>query len=203
MKLELVTHLDKVRDTISKVEGIVSAHSYPCDSRTVMIRGLLSTVIQEHRSMLLLIKSGRTAGSSWPLVRDILNGTRYGLWINSRATEEQILRAENEGEFPLSIPEITREIETAYSADPFFEDLKDRWGGRLNKYSLSSLVRLGRWELDATAELHLDDEEIREATTIATLCIVLLAAKFLAAQKYSAGREQIEALAKDYASSTS
>ena len=38
------------------------------------------------------------------LARDVVKGTRYGLWINSCATEEQILRIEQEDELPLSIP---------------------------------------------------------------------------------------------------
>ena len=158
MKLELAKHLDRVRDTVSEVDRIVSSHRYASDRRTVMVMGLLSTIIQHHRSMLQLIKSAGTAGSSWALARDVVKGTRYGLWINSCATEEQILRIEQEDEFPLSIPEMTKEI---------------------------------------------DDEEIRDATTIATLCIALLAGKFLAGQRHSADCEQIETLAADYANRAS
>jgi hypothetical protein len=40
---------------------------------------------------------------------------------------------------------------------------------------------------------------IRDLTTIATLCIVLLAAKFLAGQKHSEDCERVEALAAGYA----
>ena len=65
MKLELAKHLDKVRDAVSEVDRIVSSHRYASERRTVMVRGLLSTIIQHHRSMLQLIKSAGTAGSSW------------------------------------------------------------------------------------------------------------------------------------------
>jgi hypothetical protein len=51
--------------------------------------------------------------------------------------------------------------------------------------------------------LRSDDGEIRDMTTIATLSIVLLAAKFLAGQKYPADSERIENLAADYASQVS
>ena len=131
MKLELARHLNKVRDTVTEVERIVSSHKYPSDRRTVMVMGLLSTIIQHHRSMLHLIKSAGTAGSSWALARDILKGTRYGLWINSCATDEQILQIEQADEFPFSIPEVIKEIEAAYRTDRFFEDLKNRWGTQL------------------------------------------------------------------------
>lgn len=197
MKLELVRHLDKVRDTVAEVNRIVSSHRYPDDKRTVMVVGLLETIIQYHHGVLQLVKSG-SVGSSYSLVRDMVRGMRSGLWINSCATEEQILQVEKSDEFPVSIPDMVREIEATYSADSFFENLKDRWGNQLYKYARSSIVQLGRWHIDSTSGLHSDDDEIRDVTTIATLCIVLLAAKFLASQKQLDGCEQIEALAADY-----
>jgi hypothetical protein len=203
MKLELTKHLDKVRDTVTEVDRTVSSHKYPSDRRTVMVMGLLSTIIQHHRRMLHLIKSEGTAGSSWALARDILKGMRYGLWINSCATEEQILQIEEADEFPFGIPEVIKEIEAAYCTDRFFEGLKNRWGTKLYKYSRSDIFQLGRWEIGASSGLHLDDGEIREATTIATLCIVLLAGKFLAGQGHSADCELIETLAADYAARAS
>jgi len=63
---------------------------------------------------------------------------------------------------------MTKEVETAYSADPFFEGLKNRWGPQLTKDSLSGVFLLGRWDIDSSSGLHLDDEEIRDVTTIAT-----------------------------------
>ena len=202
MKLELERHLEKVRATVSEVGRIISLHKYPSDRRTVMVMGLLHTIMQHHRSMLHLIKSAET-GSAWALARDILTGTRYGLWINSCATEDQIVRIEEADEFPFSIPEMTKEIDAAYSTDPFVEDFKNRWGPQLFKYTRSNIFQLGGWEIDASSGLRLDDGEILEVTTIATLCIVLLAGKFLASQKHAADCEQIETLAADYANRAS
>src|SRR5262249_50099632 len=128
-------------------------------------------------------------------------GLRYGLWICSCATEEQLLRIEEEDQFPFGIPEMTKEIEAAYSTDPFFEKLRNRWGPQLYKYSRSDIFRHGRWNIDSFSGLHRDDDEIRDLTTIATLCIVLLAAKFLERQMHSADSKQIESLAADYATS--
>jgi hypothetical protein len=93
---------------------------------------------------------------------------------------------------------MVREIEATYNADSFFENLRDRWGDQLYKYSRSSIIQLGRWDIDSTSGLHFDDDEIRDVTTIVTLCIVLLAAKFLASQKQLDDCERIEALAADY-----
>jgi hypothetical protein len=49
MKPELAKHLDKVRDTVAEVDRIVSSHTYPDDRRTVLVMGLLATIIQHQR----------------------------------------------------------------------------------------------------------------------------------------------------------
>lgn len=199
MKLELIKHLAKVRDTINEVDRIVSSHKYPSDKRTVLVMGLLSTIVEYLQDMLLLIRYGGTAGSLEALARDVVKGTRYGLWINSCATEEQILGIEEHDEFPLSIQEMTKQIDAAYDKDPFFENLKNDWATQLYKYSRLEIVKLGRWGIDKSSGLHVDDQEIREVTTIATLCVVLLAEKFIASQEHSDDRQRLEALAADYA----
>jgi hypothetical protein len=202
MKPELARHLDKARDTISEVDRIVSSHRYLNDKRTVLVVGLLGTIIQHHRGALQLIKSGIVV-SSYALARDIVTGMRYGLWINACATEEQIVRVETEDVFPVSIPEMVSQVEGAYRSDPFFGNLRDRWGSHLYKYSLTGVVQLGRCDLDSASGLHFSDDEIRDVTTIATLCIVLLAAKFLARQKQTTDCEHIQALASGYANPSS
>ena len=127
MKWELASHLDKIRDTVTEVGRIVSSHRYPDDRRTVFVTGLLATMTQHHQSALALLKSGAVR-SSYALTQVLVRDMRYGLWINSCATEEQILRLER-GEVVLTLtPEMTKEVEAAYSADPFFEGFKNRWG---------------------------------------------------------------------------
>jgi hypothetical protein len=200
MNAELLKHLDKTIDTVSEVDRVISEHQYPDDRRTLLVMGLLSTIIQHHRSILLLIKSTGTVGSSWALARDVVRGTRYGLWIDACATEEQIGRVEVEDDFPLSIPEMNKAIDAAYNPDLFFEGLKNRWAMQLYKYSRSDLIQLGRWNIDSRSGLHVDDQEIRDVTTIAALCIVLLAGKFLASHGHWADCERVQALAAEYAS---
>jgi hypothetical protein len=195
MKPQLIEHIDKARDTVTEVDQIVSSRNYPGDTRTVMVRGLLSTVIEHHQSLLQLVKSA-SVGSSLALARDIIKGLRYGLWINACATPEQIFRIQETDEFPLSFPEMIKEIDAAYNGDTFFEGLKNRWGSQLYKYSRSEIVRLGHWHIDSRFGLAHDDEEIRDVMTTATLCIVLLAAEFLSRQEYGMERKRVEALAE-------
>ena len=198
MELELERHLVKVRHTMNEVDRIVSSHKYPSDKRTVIVMGLLSTIDGHLGDMLRLLKHGGNYASVAALARDVLNGTRYGLWMNSCATDEQVLRIEQDDEFPLTIPEMTKEIETAYSKDSFFENLKNHWATQLYKYSRSEIVNLGRWSIDPDSRLQYDDKDIRQITTIAILCIVLLAGKFVASQGHSADCKSLETLAGDY-----
>jgi hypothetical protein len=195
MKPELIEYLDKARDTVSQVEDIVSSHGYPDDIRTVMVRGLLSTIMEDHRSMLQLFKIEAIA-SARALARDIVQGMRYGLWINACATSEQIVRIKETDDWALNLPEIIKEIDAAYSADAFVTSLKNRWGSQVYKYSVSGVIRLGRWNIDPSVGLVHTDEEIRDVSTIATLCIVVLAAKFLDRQNYGEDCKQVEALAE-------
>jgi hypothetical protein len=197
MKPELAKHLNKTRATVSEVVRILTSNKYPGDVRTVMVRGLLSTIIEHHRSLLELLKF-ETIGSAYALARDIVKGMRYGLWINCCATEEQIRRIEESDEFPFSVPEIIKEIEAAYSKDPFFVNLKDRWAAQLYKYTRSGIFQLGRFHIDSSSGYNFDDEEIRNVMTAVTLCVVLLAAKFLARHNHSVESKKVEALAGDY-----
>ena len=197
MNSELVRHLDKARDTVAEVDRIVSLHSYPSDARTVIVRGLLGLIMQHHRSILQLLKSA-AVDSAYALARDVVAAMRYGLWVNSAATEEQVLQVQECDTFPLSVPEMIEAIERAYGKDAFFESLKNRWASQLYKYTRTDVVRVGRWHIDPSAGLRSDDNEIREVVTISTLCKVTLAAKFLDRQKHSTDCAKIEALAADY-----
>lgn len=198
MKPELTHRLNEVRATVAEVERIVDLYKYPDDPRTVLVRGLMATLDQHHRSVLLLINSA-AVGSAYALVRDIIRGTRYGLWINSCATIDQILGIHQEDEFVLNIPEVNTEIEAAYRGDPFFVELRDRWAAKLYRYSRETIVRVGQFCIDPKTGLGEDDEELADVVTTATLCLVMLASKFLATQKHLVESEQVEALATAYA----
>jgi hypothetical protein len=179
-----------------EVDRIVSSHTYPDDTRTVMVRGLLATMIQYHRSVLLVIQSG-IVGPANSLTRNIINGLRFGLWVISCATQEQVHRIEEDEEFQLT-PEMIEDMHRAYSTDPFFHNLKGRWDAQISKYTRERIVELGRWHTGLSAGLDFDEAKIRDVTTAATLCVVLLAAKFLEDQKHLADSKQVEALAADY-----
>lgn len=198
MKLELARHLDKVRATVAEVERIVDLHKYPSDPRTVLVRGLLAEIAQHHRSILLLIKSG-IDGSAYALARDVIRGARYGLWINCCATSEQILGLHEVDGAALSIPEMSKEIRAAYQGDPFFTEVLDHWAAKMYRYTRETIVRVGQYCIDPKSGLRREDEEVSDMVTTTTLCIVVLAAKFLAAQKLVDERKQVEALAAAYA----
>ena len=189
-------HLDKARHTVMDVERIVCSHTYPDDARTVMVRGLLAAMIQYHRSVLLSAQSGIVA-PAYSLTRNIINGLRFGLWVISCATQEQVHRLEVDEEFELTA-EMVKDMQSTYSADPFFYKLKGLWDTHISKYTRQRIVELGRWHTGLSSGLDFDEATIRDVTTAATLCVVLLAAKFLEDQKHLADSKQIETLAADY-----
>lgn len=67
------------------------------------------------------------------------------------------------------------------------------------EFTQPQCIRLGQFSIDPKSGLNHQDEEERDVGTIATLCIVLLASKFLATQKCAVERKQVEALATAYA----
>lgn len=199
MRPQLSHHLSEAGATVEEVQRIIDCYKYPDDARTVLVRGLLATAMQHHRSVLLLAKRG-IVHSAYALARDIIRCTRYGMWINACATREQILSIHDEDYVALSIPEMTREIETAYQGDAFFAELRDRWAAKLDRYLRETSIRAGQFCINPESGLEQEDEETGEVVTIATLCIVLLANKFLATQKHGVESKQVEALAEAYSS---
>lgn len=199
MKAELSHHLSEAGATVQELQRIVDCCPYPDDPRTVLVRGLLATVVQHHRSVLWLVRRG-LLHSAYALARDIIRSTRYALWINACATSDQILGIGDQDYSALTIPEINKAIEAAYEHDPFFVELKCRWAAKLDRYSRETVVRIGQFCINPQSGLQQEDEEVGDGVTIATLCIVLLASKFLATQNHLVESRQVEALAAAYVS---
>jgi len=58
MKPELQENLDKARSITTELDGILSRNKYHEDQCTLLVAGLLTTVIQYHHSIVLLINAG-------------------------------------------------------------------------------------------------------------------------------------------------
>src|SRR5215469_89063 len=110
MNLEFAKSLDKARDSVTEVRRVVSSHNYPGDKRTLLLTGLLAAMTQYHQSVLQLTKSGAVA-SSYALTRAIVRDMRYGLWLISCATNEQVLQLEKSAvTHALALGEVERVI---------------------------------------------------------------------------------------------
>jgi hypothetical protein len=161
-----------------------------------MVIGQLSTVIQHHRSTLVLVNSGAVR-SAMALVRDIVDGMYAGLWLDTCATAEQIQGIRATAEFPLHLLDMIKEVNEKYKEDAFFEDVKRRCGRPLYRSNRTGIYQLGRWALDRHAGLKQDEKEIDEVATTATLCILVLAKEFLRHQKHAVDAKAMQALAKE------
>ncbi len=197
MKPETEEHLKKVEGAVAEANHILAQHDYPDNSRTVIVVGLLATMIEHHRAMLLLIRTGRV-GSAFALARSIVESMYRGMWINACATDQQIQAFEADDKFPVNMPDMAKAIDEAYRAHGFCEDLRKRGWAALCSYTHSGMLQLGRRFREHKVQPNYDDREIYEATTTVTTCILLLAGKFLAYQNHVAECTAVEALVGIY-----
>jgi len=197
MKPETEEHLKKVETAIAQANHILSAHTYPDDPRTLMVVGLLSTMIEHHRAMLQLIGKG-LVGSSFSLARSIVESMYRGLWLNACATPQQIQSFDSDDKFPVKMTDMAKAIDATYKANGFFEGLKNRGWAALCSYAHSGMLQLGRRFTGEKVKPNYDEQEIYEATTTVTTCILLLAGKFLAYQNHPADCIAVEALVGVY-----
>ena len=197
MKRETIDHLKKVESVVAQANSILAQHTYPDDTRTVMVVGLLSTMIEHHRSMMELIGKG-FVGSSFALARSIVESMYRGMWINACATAQQLQVFETDDKFPVNMPDMAKAIDAAYKANGFFENLRVRGWAALCSYTHSGMLQLGRRFTGTKVVPSYDEREIYEATTTVSTCILLLAGKFLAYQNYAADCTAVEALAQTY-----
>ena len=144
MKNETEGHLKKIEDVIGKAKHILSRCSYPDNSRTVIVIGLLATMIEHHRAMLLLVRNG-FVGSSFALARSIVESMYRGMWINACASDAQIESFETDDKFPVKkMWDMAKAIDEAYHANGFFEGLRNRGWAALSSYTHSGMLQLGR-----------------------------------------------------------
>jgi hypothetical protein len=193
MEPETTRHLDKVEEVMRQSKLILARHGYPDDLRTVVVMGTVAQIIEHHEAMLLLVRNDKI-GSSFALIRSIVEGVYRGMWINFCATDAQIEEFEREDEMPLNMTRMARAIDDGYQAQGFFEDLRARSWAAVCSYTHTGMLQLGRRFTGAAAQPAYTDEEIFAATTTATTCILLLVGKFLAVQKHDADCREVEAM---------
>lgn len=159
--------------------------------------GTLAQIIEHHEATLLLIRNDKI-GSAFALVRSIVEGVYRGLWINLCATDTQIENFERDDRLPVNITEMASAIDATYQAEGYFEDFRAKSWAALCSYTHTGMLQLGRRFTGATAKPAYTEEEIIQATTTATTCILLLAGKFLAAQRHDEDCREVEALIGTY-----
>lgn len=196
MNQELADHFFKIRDTIAEVDRIVGSHQYPEDPQTVVLMGLLSTVIQHHRSVLMLISSG-SVRSAFALIRDIVDGMYAGLWIMACADPEELRNLKSIDRPPMNLHEVIREVDAAYKDDTFFKEAKERWGAPLYRANRADIYKLGRWLLETDVRLEHNEKDLADLTNTATAAIIVFASSFLDKMKHPPEAKAVRALAEE------
>jgi hypothetical protein len=191
MNLELVEKLNKAREAIGEIDRILARNKYSDDLRTVMVSGLLATIIQHLRSLLVLINSGAVRSAA-VLVRDTVYDMYVALWIDECASLDQADR------FPLNYDEIRAQLDTTLQGNYFFENLKYEFHSRFYQYNRSGIIELGLWSLHPETVLHSDEPTLNYLIATATLCVVFLTAEFLAKRNHLADSQLVLALAESH-----
>ena len=195
MKPELVGNLAKARETITELDGILRRNKFADDLCTVLVTGLLTTIIQYHHSILLLINSADIRSAA-ALTRDVVDNMYVGLWINACATPDQISKIKTEDRFPVTFPQIFEQVDSQYKENARFSILKSRCAP-LYSYNRSGILKLGQWSLGSHVELG-DEQAITHGVSAVTMCILFLASEFLAKQNQPAESKVVQALADGY-----
>jgi hypothetical protein len=197
MKPETTEHLNKVERAIQKAKRLLANHGYPDTLRTVVVIGFIDQMIEHHESMLLLVRNGKI-GSAFVLARSIFESAYRGVWVNFCATDAEIQHFEQHDELPVNMPQMASAIDEKYRAHDFFQDLKNRAWPALCSYTHTGLLQLGRRFTGHNVQPDYSEDEIFEATTAVTTCIVLLVGKFLAVQNHTEECRAAEALTGTY-----
>jgi hypothetical protein len=197
MTPELTEHLLKVEAAIQTVKPLLGRHAYPADLRTLFVIGFITQMIEHHEGMLLLI-SNDIKGSACVLARSIFESMYRGLWINFCASDEQIRAFERDDHLPLRMPAMARAIDQQYQAEGRYGELMNRCWPALCSYTHTGLLQLGRRFTGQNVQPSYSEEEMIEATTTVTTCILLLVARFFAVQNHVAECREAEALTKTY-----
>jgi hypothetical protein len=110
---QTIEHVRRVEVTIEKLKGLLSAHGYPDDLRTVILAGTMDPLIEHHEAMLLLIRSQKV-GSAFALSRPLIEGMYRGLRLNFCATDQEVQKFEKEDKLPLTMQGIADAIDEKY-----------------------------------------------------------------------------------------
>jgi hypothetical protein len=197
MSPETAKHLDTVEEVIGRVKGVLARCGYPADLRTVIVMGIVDQIIEHHESALLLIRNEKI-GSSFALTRSIVEGMYRGMWINLCATDTQLQGFEQDDKLPVNMNQMAEQIDAAYKAGGFFEHLRARSWKALCSYAHAGMLQLGRRFSDGNVQTAYTDEQIFQATTTATTCVLLLVGKFLAVRGHGVDCREVEAMIGTY-----
>jgi hypothetical protein len=196
MKPELLESLDKARDTITSLDGILFRNKYTDDLSTVFVAGLLTTLIQYHHGILLLVNSGDVRAAA-ALARDVVDNMYVALWVNGCASSDQVNKIKTDDRFPVTYPEIFEQVDAKYKANAYFSDLKDRCGAPLYSCNRTGILKLGLWSLGSRVDLQVEQEVTRGLSAV-TLCILFLASEFLVKQNRPEESKMVQELADEH-----
>jgi len=89
------------------------------------VAGLLTTLIQYHHGILLLVKAGDVRAAA-ALARDVVDNMYVALWVNGCASKDQVNKSKTDDRFLVTYPDIFEQVDSKCRTSAYFVDLKDR-----------------------------------------------------------------------------
>ena len=131
------------KSVFEKIQGILSYRSFNLDNKGIVVLGYLSSSLEYHSSLYLLIEKRRFASAS-ALLRSQFESYVKGIWFNHCSNDNDVERAHRD-KFKKTFEDIVSDIE-AHSA-PGHEDIrtiKNSHWGLLNGFTHTGQPQLAR-----------------------------------------------------------
>lgn len=118
--------------------------------------------VDHHRSMLILIRSGRY-GSAFTLSRTVVESCVRGLWIYSHASDREIKHFHEEGEFITKFKAMLDIVESSKGQSKVaIEAMKTKLWKRLSGYTHTGLEQISRYVADGAIEPSFTEKDVIE-----------------------------------------
>jgi hypothetical protein len=153
-------------------------HGYPQNHKNDLLMAYFDIIAEHHQAIGLLIKEN-LIGSSFAFVRPIAETLYRAAWVNACATKQQLeqIFVDDDFDFPKDMME---KIDTAYSTQDFFQNLKRLTWKSMCSYTHSGSLQIARrfGGNDGYVGPNYSEAEILEVLRATTAMLILIAILF-------------------------
>jgi len=166
---------------------------YQQNHKNDLLMAYFDIIFEHHEAVCLLIKE-KLVGSGFVLVRPITETFLRAAWVNACSTAQQQsqLLVDDNFKFP-NMNAMVKEIGAAYSAETFFQMIKDNTWKSACSYAHSGLLQISRrFDEDGNVAPYYTEAEILEVLRQTTTVLLLAGILFFKSTGYHKEALEIE-----------